>query len=71
MATADLDKGTARYDLTLAVYPGPDGARGWLEYDTELYEESTARRIVERFTALAEEAADSAARAEPGNGGPA
>ncbi|MGG2461426.1 condensation domain-containing protein [Streptomyces sp. RGM 3693] len=71
VATADLDKGTARYDLTLAVYPGPDGARGWLEYDTELYEESTARRIVERFTALAEEAADSAARAEPGNGGPA
>ncbi|WP_329061019.1 condensation domain-containing protein [Streptomyces sp. NBC_01429] len=56
--TEDLDKGTARYDLTLAVYPGPDGARGWLEYDTELYEAPTARRIAERFTALAEKAAE-------------
>ncbi|MCZ0974468.1 condensation domain-containing protein [Streptomyces albulus] len=71
VTTADLDKGTARYDLTLAVYPGPDGAQGWLEYDTELYEEGTARRIVERFTALAEQAAEEAARAEPGKGGPA
>ncbi|MFJ9614051.1 condensation domain-containing protein [Streptomyces noursei] len=71
VATADLDKGTARYDLTLAVYPGPDGADGWLEYDTELYEESTARRIVERFTALAEQAARGAAETRPGEGAPA
>nr|WSZ99933.1 condensation domain-containing protein [Streptomyces sp. NBC_00857] len=61
--TDDLDKGTARYDLTLALYPGPDGAQGWLEYDTELYDEPTVRRIAERFTALAGEAA------EPGNAG--
>jgi 5-enolpyruvylshikimate-3-phosphate synthase len=56
-AGSDVDKGTARYDLTLAVYPGPDGVSGWLEYDAELYEENTARRLVGRFTELAEQAA--------------
>ncbi|OKI01913.1 hypothetical protein A6A06_12325 [Streptomyces sp. CB02923] len=56
-ATADLDKGTARYDLTLAVYPGPDGTEGWFEYDRELYDEATVSRLAERFTALATAAA--------------
>ncbi|MFF0746736.1 condensation domain-containing protein [Streptomyces sp. NPDC004111] len=55
--TRDLDKGTTRFDLTLAVYPGPDGTRGWLEYDEELYDAATARRLTERFTALAETSA--------------
>ncbi|MEU8827798.1 condensation domain-containing protein [Streptomyces sp. NPDC048636] len=54
VSTADLDKGVARYDLTLAVYPGPDGVSGWLEYDTALYDEATARGLAERFTAAAE-----------------
>ncbi|MFI0977558.1 condensation domain-containing protein [Streptomyces sp. NPDC021093] len=67
--TADLDKGTTRYDLTLAVYPGPDGTHGWLEYDTELYDAATARRLAERFTALAESAADGAADARGAAGG--
>ncbi|MFJ1749285.1 condensation domain-containing protein [Streptomyces sp. NPDC088116] len=64
--TDDLDKGTARYDLTLAVYPGPDGAQGWLEYDTDLYDEATVRRIAERFTALAGKAAEAGTTAEAG-----
>lgn len=58
VTTADLDKGTARYDLTLAVYPGPSGATGWLEYDTDLYDEATARRLADRFQALARAAAE-------------
>ncbi|MEU1465215.1 condensation domain-containing protein [Streptomyces sp. NPDC005727] len=57
VTTADLDKGTARYDLTIAVYPGPSGATGWLEYDTGLYDEATARRLTDRFQALARAAA--------------
>ncbi|RSO10795.1 hypothetical protein DMH18_11665 [Streptomyces sp. WAC 06783] len=61
--TADLDKGTARYDLTLAVYPGPDGTEGWFEYDSELYDEATVRRLAERFTALAGAAAGAGGRA--------
>lgn len=52
--TTDVDKGTARFDLTLAVYPGPDGVDGWFEYDTDLYDEATVRRLAERFRALAE-----------------
>ncbi|MFG3093220.1 condensation domain-containing protein [Streptomyces sp. NPDC048202] len=56
VSTDDVDKGTARYDLTLTVYPGADGVTGWLEYDTELYEEATARRLAELFTAAAGEA---------------
>ncbi|KJK38645.1 hypothetical protein UK15_16430 [Streptomyces variegatus] len=56
VSTTDVDKGTARYDLTLAVYPRADGVTGWLEYDTELYEEATVRRLAELFTAAAEEA---------------
>lgn len=60
VSTADLDKGTARYDLTLAVYPGTDGVTGWLEFDTGLYDEATARRLAERFVALAHTAAQEA-----------
>ncbi|MFJ4498653.1 condensation domain-containing protein [Streptomyces sp. NPDC088864] len=60
VTTADLDKGTARFDLTLAVYPGPDGVAGWLEFDTALYDEATVRRLAERFTALAHIAAQEA-----------
>jgi condensation domain-containing protein len=60
VTTADVDKGTVRYDLTLAVYPGADGVSGWLDYDTELYEEATARRLAERFTALAKQASGNA-----------
>ncbi|NUP39750.1 MAG: hypothetical protein HOY76_22750, partial [Streptomyces sp.] len=56
VSTTDVDKGTARYDLTLAVYPRADGVTGWLEHDTGLYEEATARRLAELFTAAAEEA---------------
>jgi hypothetical protein len=62
VTTTDLDKGTARYDLTLAVYPGDSGVTGWVEYDTDLYDESTARRLVERFTTIAEEASREAVR---------
>ncbi|MEV5880543.1 condensation domain-containing protein [Streptomyces sp. NPDC052101] len=62
VATADLDKDVARYDLTLAVYPDAEGASGWLEYDTDLYDPATAQRLAERFTALAEAAAQEADR---------
>ncbi|MFE0646056.1 condensation domain-containing protein [Streptomyces sp. NPDC058877] len=55
--SVDLDKATARYDLTLAVYPGPEGVTGWLEFDTALYDESTVRGLAGRFAALATAAA--------------
>ena len=65
MDTADVHKGPARFDLTLAVYPGPDEVDGWLEYDTDLYEEATVRRLAERFRALAEAMAGGARSDHP------
>ncbi|GAA3302772.1 hypothetical protein Dvina_20370 [Dactylosporangium vinaceum] len=50
---SDVDRGTARYELTLSVQPGPDGAACWLEYDVARYTEATVRRLAERFAALA------------------
>ncbi len=55
--TLDVDKGVARYDLTVAVYPGADGATGWLEYDTARYDRDTVVRLAGRFTAIADAAA--------------
>ncbi|MFJ2607618.1 condensation domain-containing protein [Streptomyces sp. NPDC087425] len=56
VSTTDVDKGVARYDLTLAVHPGAEGVTGWLEYDTDLYEEVTAERLAELFTVAAGQA---------------
>ena len=67
VATADVDKGTARYDLTFAVYPGDAGADCWLEYDTERYDEATARQLVRRFTEFAERAAAAGASGAEGD----
>jgi len=55
--TADVDKGTARYDLTLAVQPGAESAECWLEYDTSLYEEATVRALAGLFADLAADVA--------------
>lgn len=59
---SDVDKGTARYDLTVAVYDEPGGAHAWIEYDTALFEQDTIQRFADRFVALA------TAVATPGGG---
>ncbi|GHA27009.1 hypothetical protein GCM10010372_28540 [Streptomyces tauricus] len=56
----DVDKGVARYGLTLSVHPAPEGASGWIEYDTGLYDRSTVERLADRFTALAAQASGTA-----------
>jgi hypothetical protein len=63
VATYDVDKGVARYGLTIVVHPAPEGASGWIEYDTALYDRSTVARLAERFTALAAQASGAAGRA--------
>ncbi|MEW2570394.1 hypothetical protein [Streptomyces sp. NPDC047070] len=60
MSTSDVDKGVARYGLTLAIHPAPEGASGWIEYDTGLYDRSTVDHLAERFTALAAQASGAA-----------
>lgn len=44
-----LDNGTARYDFELQMFEQGGALLGWLQYDLDLFEESTARRLVERF----------------------
>ena len=41
--------GNARYDLMWGVYDYPEGLRGPLEYDADLFDPSTVRRILDLF----------------------
>jgi len=51
--------GIAKFDLTLNLEEAADGVRGWLEYATDLFDASTARRINDYFARMvAEIAAD-------------
>ncbi|HEX8430093.1 MAG TPA: condensation domain-containing protein, partial [Longimicrobium sp.] len=51
--------GIAKFDLTLNLEESEGGVQGWLEYATDLFDASTARRINEYFARMvAEIAAD-------------
>ena len=52
------DAGTAKFDLAVSLRQRAGGGHaGWLEYSTDLFEPSTAKRLVTHFTALLEAAA--------------
>ncbi|HYU30924.1 MAG TPA: amino acid adenylation domain-containing protein [Thermoanaerobaculia bacterium] len=51
----------AKFDLTLTAADGPDGFSATLEYNTDLFDGSTAERLLARFEVLL-----AAAAAEPG-----
>jgi len=46
------DPGTSKFDLTLALQETPGGLRGFLEYDTGLFDPGTAARLAAGFTTL-------------------
>jgi hypothetical protein len=50
----DLDKGTARYDLTFSLYDEADRFHGWLEYNAALFKRKTAEDIAHAFAAWLE-----------------
>ncbi|HEX6901809.1 MAG TPA: non-ribosomal peptide synthase/polyketide synthase, partial [Thermoanaerobaculia bacterium] len=51
--------GTAKFDLSLAMRESGEGLAAWLEYDLDLFDEATVRRLVSHFqTLLAGAAAD-------------
>ncbi|NNB85299.1 amino acid adenylation domain-containing protein, partial [Corallococcus exiguus] len=52
----EVDSGVARFDLTLQFAEGPDGFIGSLEYNTDLFDASTAGRLAEHFQVLLESA---------------
>jgi amino acid adenylation domain-containing protein len=56
-----VQNGTAQLDLTLDLWEEPEGIGGWLEYDTDLFEASTAARMIGNYITLLERIA-----AEPG-----
>ncbi|RKG80159.1 amino acid adenylation domain-containing protein [Corallococcus exercitus] len=48
----EVDSATARFDLTLQFAEGADGFIGSLEYNTDLFDASTAGRLTEHFQVL-------------------
>ena len=51
-----VDDGTAKFDLTLGVRDAGDSMSAWIEYDTDLFDASTIRRMVSHFRVLLEAA---------------
>jgi amino acid adenylation domain-containing protein len=49
-----VENGTAQLDLTLDLWEEPEGIGGWLEYDTDLFDASTAARMVGDYITLLE-----------------
>jgi acyl carrier protein len=48
----DVDPGTARFDLALDLWPAGDGLRGYFEYNTDLFEQSTVVRMAHDWERL-------------------
>ncbi|MFP5260526.1 MAG: amino acid adenylation domain-containing protein [Blastocatellia bacterium] len=48
-------KGTANRDLAMVLSESKDGISGILQYNTDLFDQSTARRMIAEFEALLEE----------------
>ena len=48
LSPLDIDNGTARHDLLLAIWESPAGLNGSLEYKTDLFDKTTVTRI-ERY----------------------
>ncbi len=49
---SEVDSGTAKFDLSLYIRQSAAGLRGYLEYDTGLFEEETAERMVGHWQTL-------------------
>jgi amino acid adenylation domain-containing protein len=50
----DVDPETAIYDLTLSVQESASGLNGWLEFNADLFQPSTIRRMIGHFQTLLE-----------------
>jgi amino acid adenylation domain-containing protein len=49
-----FDQGTARYDITFGLWETPEGLTGHLEYNTDLFDASTMRRMATHYRTLVE-----------------
>lgn len=50
----EIDRGTARFDLTVNLGETPEGLSGFVEYCTDLFESVTVRRMLGHFRTLLE-----------------
>ncbi len=51
-----VDGGTAKFDLALSMEYGPSGLSGYLNYNSDLFDADTARRMLEHLRTLLEAA---------------
>ncbi|RMF31802.1 MAG: amino acid adenylation domain-containing protein, partial [Chloroflexi bacterium] len=54
LTPVEVDRGTATFDLTLSMTEGPEGLSGSLEYNTDLFDAATIRRMLGHFQTLLE-----------------
>jgi amino acid adenylation domain-containing protein len=52
ISSLEVATDTAKFDLTLALVDEPKGLRGFLEYNTDLFDASTIERMLGHFQAL-------------------
>jgi amino acid adenylation domain-containing protein len=50
----EVDKGTAKFDLTLSMVEGAEGLRGTVEYSTDLFDAGTMARMLGHYRTLLE-----------------
>ena len=48
------DRKTAKFDLTLSIVDKEEGLDGWLEYNSDLFEEETIKRMLGHYQVLLE-----------------
>jgi hypothetical protein len=48
----NVDKGTTNVDLFMVIYEVSDGLYGWLEYNTDIFDNSTINRMIGHFETL-------------------
>ncbi|ADO72626.1 non-ribosomal peptide synthetase [Stigmatella aurantiaca] len=52
LSLADLETGTAKFDLAVGMSETPDGLQATVEYNTELYERKTVERLMSHYQVL-------------------
>jgi len=54
LRTVSVDRDIAKFDLSLHIFEKPDALAGDIEYSTDLFDQSTIRRLVSSLTVLLE-----------------
>ena len=52
LTPVEINGDTAKFDMTLSIRDETEGLRGWLEYNTDLFDDATISRLLEHFRTL-------------------